>query len=48
MSKGENRPGKEPRKQKTTEKKPTGPKYLRGSELTSSVKLGAQKPPQKS
>ena len=47
MAKGQKRSGKEPRKLKSAEKKPTGPKYLRPPELVQAGKLGAQRPGQK-
>ncbi len=38
MAKGQKRSTKEPRKPKSNEKKPTGPKYLRAPELVQSAK----------
>ena len=46
MAKGQKRSTKEPRKEKSSEKK-QGPKYLRPAELVQSGKLGAQRPGQK-
>jgi hypothetical protein len=44
MAKGQKRSGKEPRKLKSAEKKPAGPKYLRPPELVQQAKLGASRP----
>ena len=38
MSKGQKRSTKEPRKPKSDEKKPAGPKYMRTPELAKSTK----------
>lgn len=46
MSKGQKRSTKEPRKEKSADKK-AGPKYLRPAELVTPGKLGAQRPGQK-
>jgi hypothetical protein len=47
MAKGQQRSSKEPRKEKSSEKK-QGPKYLRPAELVQVGKLGAQRPGKKS
>jgi hypothetical protein len=44
MAKGQKRSTKEPRKPKSDEKKPTGPRYLRAPELVQSAKPGASRP----
>jgi hypothetical protein len=41
MAKGQKRSTKEPRKPKSDEKKPAGPKYLRPPELVQLAKPGA-------
>jgi hypothetical protein len=43
MAKGQKRSSKEPRKQKGTDKKLAGPKYLRPPELAQSLTLGARR-----
>jgi hypothetical protein len=47
MAKGQKRSGKEPRKLKSAEKKPAGPKYLRPPELIQAAKPGAPRLGQK-
>lgn len=40
MAKGQQRTNKQTKKPKSVEKKPAGPKYLRGSEMGQSLPLG--------
>jgi len=47
MAKGQKRSTKEPRKLKSAEKKPAGPKYLRPADLLQPAKLGPQRPGRK-
>jgi hypothetical protein len=46
MAKGQKRSAKEPRKEKSSDKK-LGPKYLRPHELVQTAKPGGQRPGQK-